>query len=136
MKQDKLIMLVDDDEIYQFIFSQMVDDAGINAKVVTCKDATECLNRIRDAQHDHKLDEIPDLVFLDINMPVMNGWDFLEEYRKVREGDKDPSFAMLSSSVFDSDKKKAENYPEVIDFIVKPISEDSLKNLTRKFLGR
>jgi len=130
---NKKIMLVDDDEIYQFIFEQTVKDASISADVISCKTATEGLEYLKAAIKENQPENIPDLIFLDINMPIMNGWDFLEEFRKLQLGEeKRVAFAMLSSSVFESDKEKASHYSEVIDFIVKPLTTNILIDINRR----
>lgn len=122
-------MLIDDDEVYQFIFSQTVSNAGIQADVITFKTGEEGLNYLRSLK-ESKISEMPDLIFLDINMPAMNGWDFLEEYKKLNiSKDHQSAFTMVSSSVFDSDKEKAEGYKEVVGFVVKPLSADDLKRI-------
>ena len=129
------IMLVDDDEVFSFIFEEIVHDAGLEASVFTFKTGAEAIEYLRRVRVDPDTSKIPDLIFLDINMPAMNGWDFLDEYKKLNiEQIKHSFFVMLSSSVFDSDKQHAALYKEVVDFVVKPITPADLQRICEENL--
>jgi len=75
---------------------------------------------------------LPDYILLDINMPIMNGWEFLDEYTRLNI---DPSgkskVFIISSSVFSNDINKARSYPLVKDFISKPLNVDKIVELFR-----
>ena len=78
----------------------------------------------------HADEEIPELIFLDINMPVMNGWEFMEEFVKIRSTiQKKIDIYILSSSTDSIDIQKAKSNPEITDYIVKPLTPDLLKNI-------
>ena len=73
---------------------------------------------------------MPDLILLDINMPIMNGWQFLDEYHKLMERFKKPIYIyMVSSSVDDCDIQKSKEYSGVTDYIVKPINKIKYQEL-------
>ncbi len=67
----------------------------------------------------------PDLIFLDINMPVMNGFEFLAEVQKEKLCP-NAKIVMLSSSINPSDKQKSESFPQVIDYIIKPLTTEKI----------
>ncbi|MDO7742963.1 MAG: response regulator, partial [Pedobacter sp.] len=72
--------------------------------------------------------DLPDLIFLDINMPIMTGWEFLVEYEKLSINKMIPVY-MLSSSIFQNDIDKAKTFPNVKDFMSKPMSNNQLINI-------
>jgi CheY-like chemotaxis protein len=68
------------------------------------------------------------LILVDINMPVMNGWDFLKEYAQV-ESSREDTIIMLSSSIDFQDRQKSKDFPYVDGFIEKPLTFEKLKNI-------
>jgi CheY-like chemotaxis protein len=76
------------------------------------------------------INKLPDYILLDINMPIMNGWEFLDEYKRMNL---DPlgktKIFIISSSVFSNDINKARSYPLVKDFISKPLNVDKIVEL-------
>ena len=72
--------------------------------------------------------ELPDVILLDLNMPVMDGWEFLEEFIKI-ESDKPITIYIVSSSIDPGDINKAKSYDNVSNYIVKPITIEALKTV-------
>jgi CheY-like chemotaxis protein len=118
------IMVVDDDEVVLFLHREILEQCNIPFPSV-------CFNSARQALSEILLDEGGNtwLVLLDINMPVMNGWDLLEELQK--EKSKKVYVVIVTSSIDPDDREKAKKYNQVIDYFEKPISPESVINLMR-----
>ncbi|WP_339880649.1 response regulator [uncultured Algoriphagus sp.] len=116
------VLLIEDDETTNFIHKIVLRSVGI-------EDVYEAQNGW-DA-FDYLEKSCPDIIFLDINMPVMDGWEFLKEKeRKALCGSS--KIAMLSSSVRPEDKKMTENYPSVIAYYEKPLTVEKIEELKQK----
>src|ERR1700754_2604659 len=107
------ILLVDDDEINNFISIKLIKKALLNTEIMACLHGKYAID-----------------LLLDINMPIMNGWEFLDEYTRLNV---DPlgkcKVYIISSSVFSNDINKARSYPVVKDFISKPLNVEKIKEL-------
>ncbi len=121
------ILIIDDDEINNFIAGKLIKKVQENTVVSTCLNGLEGINYIK-SKID--MDDFPDVIFLDINMPIMNGWEFLDLYSEL-EGTikKEVTINMLSSSVYNEDIEKAKIYPSVNKFISKPLTIEKIQNL-------
>ncbi len=123
------ILLVDDDEINNFISIKLIKKALINTDISACLNGKHGIDYLLDLQRNEP-GKLPDYILLDINMPIMNGWEFLDEYKRL---DLDPSnkckVYIISSSVFSNDINKARSYPVVKDFISKPLNVEKIKDL-------
>jgi CheY-like chemotaxis protein len=123
------IMLVDDDEINNFITVKLIRKAYSDAVISTFLNGRLAIDKLKNIlQHDPE--NIPDYILLDINMPVMNGWEFLEEYKTLSfNADKKITIYILSSSVFSNDIDKAKSYESVANFISKPLNLEAIKEV-------
>jgi len=123
------ILLVDDDEINNFISVKLIKKTLLNTEIKTCLNGKFAIDLLVEMQ-DQNPDELPDYILLDINMPIMNGWEFLEEYKRLKIDPKGKSkIFIISSSVFNNDINKAKSYSLVKDFISKPLSVDKIKEV-------
>lgn len=122
------ILIIDDDEINNFIAAKLIDKIHPVANISICLNGKEGIDFL--ASRIHKEEELPDIVFLDINMPVMNGWEFLEEFEKIKNSIKKRIMInMLSSSVYNDDITKSQTFTTVNKFISKPLTTDKIKDL-------
>jgi CheY-like chemotaxis protein len=120
------ILLVDDDEINNFISIKLIKKALSDANITACLNgrfAIDELTRIQKADPG----ALPDFILLDINMPIMNGWEFLDEYKRLNIDPTGKSkIYIISSSVFSNDISKARSYPLVKNFVSKPLSVEKI----------
>jgi CheY-like chemotaxis protein len=128
IKENLQILIIDDDEINNFIAAKLINKIPPKAIVNTCLNGQDGIDFVKSKLD--KQDEMPDIIFLDINMPVMNGWEFLEEYEKIKSQiQKSICINMLSSSVYNDDITKAESFDTVQKFISKPLTVDKIQSL-------
>ncbi|MFO8030527.1 MAG: response regulator [Cyclonatronaceae bacterium] len=120
------ILLVDDDRIFNLLHSRFFEKAGVSRSLLNSfKSGEECLSYLDGHQETNKT---VFLVFLDISMPGMDGWDFLEVLQDRHYRD-NTMVVMLSSSVDGADKKRAQHYEQVMYYLEKPLSPHFIKIL-------
>lgn len=112
--------LVDDDPINSLINKRLLSKFGILENVYEFLDAGDALIALSKLNEDQIV-----VIFLDLNMPVLNGWEFLDKYNELYQRRKD-HIVILSSSIDFLDRQKAKLYPVVYDFIEKPLSMDKI----------
>jgi CheY-like chemotaxis protein len=123
------VLLVDDDEINNFISIKLIKKALLNTEIMACLNGKFAIDQLADIQKRDP-SKMPDYILLDINMPIMNGWEFLEEFKRLNIDPLGKSkIYIISSSVFSNDINKAKSYPLVKDFISKPLNVEKIKEL-------
>lgn len=132
MKRIKKVLVIDDDQINNIIFKKLSVITDFADEVVTYISAVDGLDYLQTLQKNNE--EPPSLIFLDIRMPIVNGWEFLEKFQYFKDQYfKDTSIYMLTSSSDQSDVNKAKNFPIVNDYIVKPLSVEALNEIKEKY---
>src|ERR1039457_5971497 len=115
-----LLMLVDDDEIDNFVTKKMIDDNGFAKKLIVKLSSEDALNYLKKEQNNP--DELPEVILLDILMPVMDGFAFLEEFDKLNEITKKKcKVVLLSTSESFKDLNRANKNKYVSKFLTKPL---------------
>ncbi len=125
-----LICIIDDDDIYKYTISRNLKPLKLTRKMLVFSDGEEAINFMMDNLGNSK--DLPDIIFLDINMPIMDGFQFMEEYTKLkpRVGKKIIIY-MISSSVNPADIERAKKISEISDYLIKPIAAGKLANLLK-----
>lgn len=119
------ICVIDDDTIYQFTTKKIISNAGIKEDVLLFSDAENALEFFR--KESQNKDKLPDIIFLDINMPFMDGWQFLDAYGKISPTFPKPIVIFLvSSSVDEADTDRAAKIPMISGYIFKPFTKEKL----------
>jgi len=126
------VMLIDDNEIDNLINQKMIEAANIAEHIYThtgARSAIEFLRNLEKLENDTK-EVLPEVIFLDIDMPLMDGFQFLDEFEKLSENTKKKcKVVMLTSSINPQDVNKSKKYIYVKKYINKPLSQDNLMNL-------
>ncbi len=123
----KSLYVIDDDKIYHFLLKNLLKQNSIDVKSTFFQNGQDALDYIQaDTQNN-----VPDLILLDVNMPIMNGWQFLEEYAKVVDTfDTLPVIYMISSSNNEVDINKAKEFSGMVkDYFLKPICKEDIDKI-------
>jgi CheY-like chemotaxis protein len=132
MSTFKKVLLVDDDYINNFMNELLLQDMQIADEIITLTNGQDALKYIKHTSEKGVAN--PELILLDINMPVMNGFEFLEELNKLHFPALDlTSVVMLSSSYNTKDVEAARQY-NVAAYYNKPLTEDKLQDLMKKLV--
>jgi CheY-like chemotaxis protein len=124
------IMVIDDDSTFLFIFRKQIEKAEGFEIVNESRNGSEAMSYLKERFDQKK--ESPDLIVLDLNMPVMDGWDFLDEYIKICEnGAQKVPVCILSSTINQADFDRANTYESVKSFFSKPITSEQLKTMKK-----
>jgi CheY-like chemotaxis protein len=127
----KKVYLIDDDEIYVFLTKKTILKVREDVDVEVFSDGLQAITHLKGVQDQPEL--LPDVIFLDLNMPVMDGWGFLKEYQEIA-----PAFArknelyIVSSSISPHEIERAKSIPEVSEFIIKPLVKEKFLEILDK----
>jgi len=121
------ICVIDDDEIYQKIIKKLISRANVFEGAIFYTSAKDAINDFLDLKI-----ELPSVILLDINMPIMDGWQFLARLQKYRPLlYKNTKVFIVTSSIAYSDKEKMKEFPRVSGFLSKPLNVEKLKEIGR-----
>ena len=122
------ILMIDDSDIDLFVQCRIIELAHVAEQVVTMNSPLRALEYLKSIQEGYSVNTKPDLVLLDINMPFMSGFEFLEQLERVYGGQQAmPNVAILTSSMAREDIAKASGYQAIINFLHKPLTECALR---------
>lgn len=130
MSTNKSVCIIDDDKVYTFGVKKIIKSYLPDNDVMSFENGKEALEGMKELQDNGN--ELPDLILLDIEMPEMNGWDFLSKFDEIRaKSDKEIDIFVISSRVDKNteDVYKVEWDEKVSDFIKKPVQVNMLKKL-------
>lgn len=130
MKKLDAIMLIDDDSITNFLNELLIKDMGITDDLLIATNGQDALDELS-ARCDNN-GYCPELILLDINMPVMNGFDFLKKFKDLEFENKQSVITIiLSTSLNPGDSKKAKEL-KVNDYLSKPLTKKGIKEILNK----
>ncbi|WP_405329835.1 response regulator [Leeuwenhoekiella sp. LLG6367-2.1] len=126
MKKIKLACIVDDDPIFVFGIKKMMKLTEFCENFLVFANGQEALDSL--TAIINKGGDIPQLILLDLNMPVMDGWEFLEEFTKTNPP-KEITIYILTSSIDPRDLKRAKQFNRVSNYVIKPITIENLESI-------
>ena len=119
------VLLIDDDSISNFITEKLILRENFASQVTSFLSAEAALTYLKDLEKDHQ--QAPDIIFLDLNMPEMDGWEFMTAFKQFPQAFTSNSRVfMLSSAVDSKDIVQARNMEEIEDFISKPLTREDM----------
>lgn len=131
MSKIKLACVIDDDPLYNFGIKKLFEFTTFSEDSLFFKNGQEAIDALSAISNE---EGYPNVILLDINMPIMNGWQFLEEYEK-RNLNKDIKIFVVSSSINQEEIDKANAYEFVDGYIFKPLTLEKIKELQQKILN-
>jgi CheY-like chemotaxis protein len=131
MKLDLSVCIIDDDELYTFLLSKILERNHLYKNITNFLNGEEAITAFKSWEASKS--PFPDIVLLDINMPIMDGWDFIEAYKQLSpEAKKNTKVFIMSSSIAQTDIDKSKSYKEISAYLFKPVSEETLVNIFNK----
>jgi CheY-like chemotaxis protein len=131
MNELKTLVLVDDDEIIAYVTKRIIADTNLVNLIKVFPNGKEAINYLR--ENSANPDMLPEILFLDLFMPIMDGWHFLDEFTKIKhEINKQIDIYIITSSISQEDIDRAKKINEVSDYIIKPITRKNFLEIIQK----
>jgi len=126
---EKAIWVIDDDAIYQIIINKIIERSKMFTIITSFKNGKEAMETLQNAVNSTQEDTqvLPDVILLDINMPVMDGWEFMEKMNLIKSKiKKNITVYIVSSSIATEDKNKSKTYIDILGYLSKPVTVNDL----------
>jgi len=129
-----LVYLIDDDLVYQAITKRLIKIYKFAKNTESFHDGLSAIRALGKKLVEHS--QLPDIIFLDINMPIMDGWEFLHAFEQLPKPPRSILIYIVSSSDMDKDFEMANSFPSLQGYIVKPISEEDFSSVWENFYNQ
>lgn len=123
MTKINLTCLIDDDEIHIFTTKRIINKMEFSKNIIEFNNGKEALDGLTEIINSNQT--LPELILLDLNMPIMDGWQFLDQFTNFKI-EKSIKIYIVSSSIDEEDIERAKKYQSISNYIVKPISRQKL----------
>lgn len=123
MNQIQSLYLIDDDTVFHYLTNKIIRETKKVVSIVSFYNGAEAIEMLTLAQNSNA--RLPDVILLDLSMPIMDGWEFLEEFsHKIKPKNQPIIIYIVSSSISPTDIQRVNHYKSVKDFIIKPITRE------------
>lgn len=130
----KHLLLVDDDPTTNFFNRHLIGKLGYFENIHVATNGQLALDKVHEL---HEIGCTPDMILLDINMPIMNGFEFLDKYNKLNDRVKSSVVVcMLTTSLAKEDLEKAKEYAILSDYLDKPLNAEKMTEIMEKYFGK
>ncbi len=124
------VCIIDDDNIYINLVSKIIELRRLSETVIIFNNGKEAMDFFQESIENDEKPEVPQVIFLDLNMPIMDGWQFLSEFSKIKNRiSKKIDLYVVSSSIDSRDIERAKSIDVVSDYIAKPIKIDDFERI-------
>lgn len=127
MKKVDIACIIDDDPIFVFGTKKIMKLANFCNSFMVFHNGEEAINHLKPIIESNQ-DHLPDVILLDLNMPVMDGWEFLDQFIKI-PSKKEITIYIVTSSIDPQDMEKAKDYDKISNYLIKPISSEKLQEI-------
>jgi CheY-like chemotaxis protein len=126
----KTICLIDDDDIYKFILKKELEISGFNSEIMEFKNGKSAINFFE--EECTNAEKLPEIIFLDMKMPVKDGWEFLEDFAQIKHKlAKEINIYMVSTSQDPKDYQRAKKITHISGYFVKPVAVEKLRDILK-----
>jgi CheY-like chemotaxis protein len=132
MKKLNTVLLIDDDKITNFINQRLIEGLNVTENVTALLNGKEAIDYIKESTSQKK--PLPDLILLDINMPVMDGFEFVDSFKSLQH-DKKVTIVMLTTSSNEKDIEKISDNSEISGYINKPLTKQKVQDVILKYMN-
>lgn len=130
MKTIKNLTLIDDDDIFVFLTKKAVESTNLVELIKVFGNGLDAINFLK--ENCDNVDSLPEIILLDLSMPIMDGWQFLDQFTKlIPKINKKITIYICSSSISPSDVLLAKKNNAVSDYIIKPVTKEKLIELIK-----
>ena len=132
MKRISMVSVIDDDDLFQFIIKKLIQATENIDAILPFRNGQEAFDYF--LENKVHADLLPDLVFLDLDMPVMNGWQFLEQFIKTTFAKRQIAIYICTVSINPRDREIYKHFSSLSGYLIKPITKEEIKDILEKEL--